>query len=88
MNVGIPHNLPTADQGDPKLYIIIDALLPTGESARIVRVLSYQAKNALVYREPTYIDLPWQEVKHVVVKIERKLSWKEGRENILEAVVK
>lgn len=88
VNVGIPHNLPTADQGDPKLYIIIDALLPTGESARIVRVLSYQAKNALVYREPTYIDLPWQEVKHVVVKIERKLSWKEGRENILEVVVK
>ena len=88
VNVGIPHNLPTADQGDPKLYIIIDALLPTGESSRVVRVLSYQAKNALVYKEPTYIDLPWTEVDHVVVKIERKLSWKDGRENILEVVLK
>ncbi|MFN3471356.1 MAG: hypothetical protein ACK4ZR_01960, partial [Aquificaceae bacterium] len=69
-------------------YIIIDALLPTGEKARVVRTLSYQAKNALVYKKPTYIDLPWQEVEHLVVKIERRLSWKEERENILEVVLK
>ncbi|MFN3599738.1 MAG: hypothetical protein ACK4VK_08420, partial [Aquificaceae bacterium] len=84
INVGIPHNLPTADQGDPKLYIIISALLPTGESSRIVKVLSYQAKNALVYKEPTYIELPWAEVKALEVLIQRKLSWKEEREDIVK----
>ncbi len=83
-NVGIPHNLPTADQGDPKIYIIVDAVLPTGESSRVVKVLSYQAKNALVYGVPTYMDLPWQEVSSLVVSVQRRLSWKEEREKIKE----
>lgn len=83
INVGIPHNLPTADQGDPKLYIIISATLPTGEKSRLIRVLSYQAKNALVYQQPTYIDLPWKEIKALEVLIQRRLSWKEEREDIV-----
>ncbi|MEJ5338494.1 MAG: multiheme c-type cytochrome [Aquificaceae bacterium] len=87
-NLGVPHNLPTADQGDPKLYIIVNATLPTGESARVVRVLSYQAKNALVYGVPTYIDLPWQEVESLSVSVQRKLSWKEEREKIKEVKVR
>ncbi|MCS6997966.1 MAG: multiheme c-type cytochrome [Aquificaceae bacterium] len=87
-NVGIPHNLPTADQGDPKLYIIVDAKLPSGESSRVVRVLSYQAKNALLYRIPTHIDLPWQGVEKLEVSLQRKLSWKEEREEILRVTLK
>ncbi len=87
-NVGVPHNLPTADQGDPKLYIIMDADLPNGESSRIVRVLSYQAKNALVYGVPKYIELPWLEVKSLRVSLQRRLSWKEERERIKEVTFK
>lgn len=87
-NVGVPHNLPTADQGDPRLYIIVDAELPNGESSRIVRVLSYQAKNALVYGIPTYIELPWREVESLKVSLQRRLSWKEEREKIKEVTFK
>ncbi len=87
-NVGVPHNLPTADQGDPKLYIIIDADLPNGESSRIVRVLSYQAKNALVYGVTKYIELPWQEVNSLKVSVQRRLSWKEEREKIKEVMLR
>ncbi|MFN7065277.1 MAG: multiheme c-type cytochrome [Aquificaceae bacterium] len=87
-NVGIPHNLPTADQGDPRLYIIIEASLPTGEKARLVKVLSYQAKNALVYKEPTYIELPWEEINSLTVQVQRRLSWKEERENITRVTLR
>ncbi|MCX7735039.1 MAG: hypothetical protein N2254_09845, partial [bacterium] len=87
-NVGVPHNLPTADQGDPKLYITVEAILPTGEKSKIVRVLSYQAKNALVYKVPTYIDLPWQEISHLEVSVQRKLSWKEEREEIVRHILR
>ncbi|RMH80441.1 MAG: hypothetical protein D6674_04230 [Acidobacteria bacterium] len=83
-NVGIPHNLPTADQGDPKVYIVVDAILPTGESSRFVKVLSYQAKNALVYGLPSYVDLPWTQAQSLKVTILRKLSWKEERDKIAE----
>ncbi len=83
-NVGVPHNLPTADQGDPKLYIVVEALFENGETSRFVKVLSYQAKNALVYGVPTYIDLPWREFKALKVSLQRRLSWKEERERILE----
>ncbi|MCX8163807.1 MAG: hypothetical protein N3D14_00240 [Aquificaceae bacterium] len=82
-NVGVPHNLPTADQGDPKLYIVVDASLSNGEKSRMVKVLSYQAKNALLYGVPTYVDLPWQGVEALRVSLQRKLSWKEEREEIL-----
>ncbi|RMG99999.1 MAG: hypothetical protein D6699_08060 [Aquificota bacterium] len=87
-NTGVPHNLPTADQGDPKVYIVVEASLPTGEKSRYVKVLSYQAKNALVYMHPSYVDLPWKEVSELKVSIYRKLSWKEERELIKDVVLK
>ncbi len=77
VNIGVPHNLPTADQGEPKLYIVVES-----DQGRIVRVLSPQAKNALVYNEPMQIELPWQKVEKIKVDIMRKLSWKKERELI------
>lgn len=76
-NVGIPHNLPTADQGSPKLYIVVES-----DAGRFVKLLTPQAKNALVYGQPMLVDIPWQDFKNLKVDIYRRLSWKEEREKI------
>ncbi len=76
-NVGIPHNLPTADQGDPKLYVVID-----WGRGRTIKLLSPQSQNTLVYGKPMRIELPWEEPMELKVEILRRLSWKEERERI------
>jgi hypothetical protein len=81
-NVGVPHNLPTADQGDPKLYITVIVNTPQGQQT-IRRLLSAQAKTALEHGKPYEVELP-QEFKNLKVLIHRKLSHSEERELILE----
>jgi len=81
-NVGVPHNLPTADQGDPKLYITVIVNTPQGQQT-IRRLLSAQAKTALEYGKPYEVELP-QEIKNLKVLIHRKLSHSEEKELILE----
>jgi hypothetical protein len=80
--VGVPHNLPTADQGDPKLYITVIVNTPQGQET-IRRLLSAQAKTALEYGKPYEIELP-QEIKNLKVLIHRRFSHSEQKELILE----
>jgi len=81
-NVGVPHNLPTADQGNPKLYITVTVNTPQGQQT-IRRLLSAQAKTALEHGKPYEVELP-QEFKNLKVLIRRRLSHSEERELILE----
>ena len=82
----MPHNLPTADQGDPKLYITVIANTPQGEKT-IRRLLSAQAKTALEYNKPFELELP-EETRSLKVVIEGKLSHQEQRGLILEKVLR
>ena len=82
-NVGVPHNLPTADQGEPKLYLIVKATSKDGKVKTIRRILSPQRKNALVYGEPFVITLPFEHIDKVQVEIHRKLAWAKERDLIL-----
>ena len=84
VNVGIPHNLPTADQGNPKLYIIAEVYYQNGKKRVIRKILSPQSNTALRYLEPYNIKIPkYEEVEKVVLKIYRRLAWKKERELIL-----
>jgi hypothetical protein len=83
-NTGIPHNLPTADQGDPRLYLIARIRYEKGKIRTLRRVFSPQAGNALPHGTPIGITVPNAEgVSYIKVKIFRRLSWKRDRELIL-----
>lgn len=86
-NVGVPHNLPTADQGDPKLYVIAEVKFRNGRKRTIRKLLSPQSKTALEYKKPRYINLPGGEVEEVKVKILRRLAWSKERELIKEVTL-
>ena len=83
-NVGVPHNLPTADQGDPRLYLIAKIEYADGRTKRVRKLLSAQSKTALRYRTPYEIKISIGDVKSVQLKVMRKLAWKEERETIAE----
>ncbi len=86
-NVGVPHNLPTADQGNPKLYIVAHIEYVDGTRKTLRRLLSAQSKTALVYKEPKRIRLPSGKLKEVRVEVYRKLAWKKERELIKEVTL-
>ncbi|NPA32448.1 MAG: hypothetical protein GXO04_02350 [Aquificae bacterium] len=88
VNVGIPHNVPTADQGNPRLYVSVRVLYEDGKEREIRRVLSPSSGNALVYLRPYSIRIPNPEgVKGIEVRIERRLAWKRVREKVYEEVI-
>lgn len=85
VNVGIPHNLPTADQGNPKLYITVEIQYIDGKKKTIRKILSPQSNTALQYLEPYYVKIPrYEKAKKIVVKVFRRLAWKRERELILK----
>ncbi len=87
-NVGVPHNLPTADQGDPKLYLLAEVIYSDGRRKKVRKILSPQSKTALAYREPREIRIPPGEVKEVRVKLLRRLAWSEEKELIKEITLR
>ncbi len=88
-NVGVPHNLPTADQGDPRLYLIAEVSYRNGRKRKLRRIFSPQAGNPLPYNVPVGINIPHAEgVVSIKVKLLRKLSWKREKEIILSEHVR
>lgn len=84
VNVGIPHNLPTADQGNPKLYVVAEVYYKDGKKRIIRKVLSPQSNTALRYLEPYYIKIrDYERVDRVVLKVYRRLAWRKERGLIL-----
>ncbi len=83
-NVGVPHNLPTADQGDPRLYLIARIAYKDGKVRTLRRMFSPQAENALAPGRPVGITITNAEgVSSIKIKLLRKLSWKKEKELIL-----
>ena len=87
-NTGVPHNLPTADHGDPKLYLIAEVRYRNGKVRRIRRVFSPQTETALPYREPRTVKLPKGRVEEVRLRILRRLSWRKKPELVKEVILR
>ncbi|RLJ69892.1 cytochrome c554/c'-like protein [Hydrogenivirga caldilitoris] len=83
-NTGVPHNLPTADQGDSRLYLIAKVVYRDGKERTVRKLLSAQSKTALRYEVPYVLNLPKGDVQKVELKILRKLAWSKDRETLLE----
>ncbi len=82
-NVGVPHNLPTADQGDPKYYIMVEIRYTDGKAKKLRRVLSPEAENTLIYKKPYLITFfEPKDPETIKIEIYRRLSWKKQRELI------
>ena len=82
-NIGIPHNLPTADNGKPKIYLSI-LFIKDGKEIYKDSEMFFPRK-ALKYNEE-YIATFYspEDFNKVKIILERKLSWKKEREKILE----
>lgn len=87
-NVGIPHNLPTADQGDPRLYLLADITYWDGRKEEVRKLFSPASKTALPYGEPVEISVPPGKVKEAKVRILRKLAWSERKELLVELTLR
>ncbi len=84
VNVGIPHNLPTADQGNPRYYMIVKILYKNGKRKTIRRFFSAQAKTALRYLQPFMLKIPeYEKVEKIRVELYRKLAWQKKRELVI-----
>ncbi len=86
-NTGIPHNLPTADNGKPKVYLTVVFLKDKKEVYRDGEMffpkfsLVYKEKYENIYISPNKFD-------SVKIILERKLSWQKKKEKILELTKK
>ncbi len=80
VNVGIPHNLPTADHGSPKYYLIVE-----GKGFIIKRLFTPKLR-VLKYKEPLYLEVPSTE--ELKVSLYRRLSWSKRRELVLSKVLR
>ena len=82
-NTGIPHNIPTADNGKPKLYLTAVFYKDGKEIYRDFEM--FFPKKSLAYNREYISEFisvePFDKIKII---LERKLSWEKKREKILE----
>ncbi|WP_297455387.1 multiheme c-type cytochrome [Persephonella sp.] len=82
-NTGIPHSVPTADNGKPKLYIYLTGFKNGDEIFNQMQIIN--SKDPLKFGK-------WKEMDFfidskpdkVVITILRKLSWKDKKEKVLQ----
>ncbi|WP_293446286.1 multiheme c-type cytochrome [Persephonella sp.] len=82
-NIGIPHTVPTAQQGNPKYYITLTGFLEGKNIFKDNYMLT--PKSGLKpgkWKEIRFFVDP--EVYKVTLTVERKLSWKDKREKVME----
>ncbi len=86
-NLGIPHNLPTADNGKPKVYLTVifikDGIDINRQKEMFFpkKAIPYKKEISITFRTPKNFD-------SVKILLERKLSWKKKKEVLLEIVEK
>lgn len=82
-NLKVPHNVPTADHGNPKyyvdLYLYKDGKLVYSEGQTITKKEAFVLRQTAELRFNTGV-----EYERVIVKLSRKLSWEEKPKKIAE----
>ncbi len=81
-NLNIPHKLPTADQGKPKLYIKVEFFLNGEKVDEDSQMLTHkEGINMKKTEEVTFY--PVSDFDSVKITVSRKLAWKKEKEIIL-----
>ncbi len=86
-NIGVPHNLPTADNGKPKFYLTV-IFIKNGIELNRQREMFFPKKSIPFNKEITVTFRTPKKYDSVKLILERKLSWKKQKEKILELVKK
>ncbi len=78
------HNLPTADNGDPRFYLYVTLFDAKGiELDRAKEILAPQQETALVYGQPTsFLFLAPKETTRAEIEIMRKPAWTKEKQSI------
>lgn len=86
-NISIPHNLPTADNGNPKFYVLATTYKNGEKKENFTEVIT--PKYALEYKKPKKIEfITFEDFDKVNIKVLRKLSWKKQKELIKSVNIK
>jgi len=85
-NTSIPHLVPTADNGDPRLYLYAVLLNAAGEEVdNYKEILAPQQDTALPYQKKVSFDFPvFDETRSVALKVQYKPAWSKEKENVRE----
>jgi hypothetical protein len=88
-NTNIPHGVPTADNGDPRLYLYAVFLNAEGEEMdRYKEILAPQQDTALPFNKTVSFDFPvFDETRTVSLKVQYKPAWSKEKENVREITV-
>jgi len=86
-NTGIPHNLPTADNGKPRLYVKVKAYKKNKPIDQIQKVIT--PKYSLVYNKEKILEFIFLEsFDEAKIEIYRKLSWEKQKQLIKKLNIK
>ena len=88
-NKGVPHGLPTADSGDPRLYLYLDALSTDGKTLeQFKEILAPQQETALQFMQRRGFNfmLP-PEVYKIAISIQIKQAWRKEKIELLQKVL-
>ncbi len=84
-NVGVPHNLPTADQGKPKFYIDLIFYKNGKEVSKDSQMISFKDRDAFVFNKEKELSFfIFENFDKVKLIISRKLSWENKPQKIME----
>ncbi len=77
LNDTVPHHVPTADNGDPRLYLTVEQLDTAGEKLdRVREILAPQQETALMYKKEVAFTYPVERgARRVSVRLEYKPAW-------------
>lgn len=88
-NPDIPHHVPTADNGDPRLYLYLNFLNAQGESLDTYKeIMAPQQETALPFKKPVTYEFPVSaEIQSAQVVLRYKPAWSPDKSDILNRTV-
>ncbi|PIQ97080.1 MAG: hypothetical protein COV67_06185 [Nitrospinae bacterium CG11_big_fil_rev_8_21_14_0_20_56_8] len=89
VNPRVPHLVPTADNGDPRLYLYVTLKDRTGEAVDAYKeILAPQQDTALPPGKQIRYDYPLMDsVRQVHVSVQYRPAWTQEKREILQQVI-
>ena len=89
LNKTVPHWVPTADNGDPRLYLYITFFNEAGEEVdRAKEIIAPQRETALPYgKKVDYQYRLFDKVSRAEVKLKYKLAWSKEKSDVWKRTV-
>ena len=88
-NTAIPHNVPTADNGDPRLYLYVNVLSASGEIIETNKeIVAPQQETALSYnKESRFVYTVPEQARAADIRLQYKPAWSKEKSDIRQTRV-